>query len=377
MTAKAKTSPKYVVWWVVLGIGILGGLLTAYKVLTQGLSILGANDIVTWTLPISIYVFFALTSTGLTFVASMPLVFGLKQFNSIAKRAILLAIAALFAAFTALSMDLGSISNLVKFITSPNFSSPMWWMGAFYALELAMLLIKFWRMHVGDWASMTSKVVGIVGFVSAIAASVTLGMVFGTVEARPAYFSGFVPVFFLVTAFLSGLAFFMLASLLYYYFSQKNLSDEQIVQYNVLGKILGFAAGFVLVLFVVRTITGLASTGTEFLAFDHSVGKLPFQIVLWLGLVIPTLLMLIPSVRSTMIGKLIASALVLLGLFFERVDYVTVGQLKPVGVKAVGMPELVGHSSTVWEWLILIAAIAILLLLFTIGEKYLKLESAD
>lgn len=374
MTTKSKTSPKYIVWLSVLGVGILGGLYTAYNLITQGLVILSADDIVVWTLPISIYVFFALTSTGLTFVASMPLVFGLRQYNSIAKRAILLAIATLFAGFTALSLDLGSITNLIYFIISPNFSSPMWWMGAFYALELAMLIIKFWRMHVGDWTSQTSKVVGIVGLVSAIAASLTLGMLFGTVEARPTYFGGFAPIFFLVTAFLSGLAFFIVFSFGYYYFTKSGLSSDQLAQYNNLGKILGLVTGLVLVLLVVRTIMGLMSTGSEFVAFDYITSKLPFQIELWIGVVLPIILLLIPSIRSTMMGKTIASALVLVGLFIERVDYVTVGQLKPVGVKAMGVPELVTHSANIWDWIILIAAFAVLLLISTLGEKYLKLE---
>lgn len=377
MTTKSKSSPRNIVWFIVLAVGILGGLITAYNVLTQGLVILGANDIVVWTLPISIYVFFALTSTGLTFLASMPLVFGINQYNSFAKRAILLAIASLFAGFTALSIDLGSIPNLIHFITTPNFSSPMWWMGALYSLELAMLIIKFWRIHIGDWTSQFSKVIGTVGLISAIAASVTLGLVFGSVEARPSYFGGFSPVFFLVSAFMSGLAFFILLSLAYYKISGKRLSQDQNTQYNNLGKILGLVTSFTLVFFVLRMLIGLTSPNPEFMAFDYIASKPPFQVVLWIGLVVPIFILLIPSLRSTMIGKLIASTLVLVGLFIERMDYVAVGQLKPVGVKAMGIPELVTHGTNIWDWIILIAAFSVLLLLFTLGEKYLKLESAD
>ncbi len=79
MAKLTKPSRKFTIWVVVLGLGLLAGLFTAYKLLTEGLVILGGNDIVIWTLPLALYVFFALTSTGLTFVAAIPLVFGIKQ----------------------------------------------------------------------------------------------------------------------------------------------------------------------------------------------------------------------------------------------------------------------------------------------------------
>lgn len=377
MAEKIKASPKYKIWLLMLGIAIMGGLFTAYRLISDGLGTLGGTDIVIWPLPIATYVFFALTSTGLTFVASLSLVFGMKKYEMIAKRAVYLGIATLLAAFVALSMDLGSLPNMVYFLTSPNFSSPLWWMGAIYALELVFLMIKFWRMQVGDFHSMGSKIIGVAAFISAIAATSTLGMVFGTLYARPTYFGGFASVYFLASALLSGIALIILFSLAYYKLAKNGISDDEVPQYTDLGKILAFAAGLTLVLFVIRTIVGLSNSGSEFLAFDHTVGSYSFQFVLWLGLVLPMVLMLLPKVRASNTGKIIAAALVLIGLFVERMDYVLIGQLKPLGVRATGIPELVAHNNTIWEWLVVISAMAILLLLFTLGEQYLKLGSTD
>ncbi len=376
MTKEKQTSPAYTVWLAVLGLAILAGLFTAYKLITEGLGVLGGTDIVIWPLPIAVYVFFALTSTGLTFVASMPLVFGMKQFEPLAKRTVFLGIATLLAAFAALSMDLGSISNLIFFMSAPNFSSPMWWMGVFYALELVMLLAKFWRLQKDDWHSGASKTIGIVAFISAIAASATLGLVFGTIEARPTYFGGFAPVYFLATALLSGLALIILFSLAYYHLSKAGLPGEEAPLFDSLGKILAFATGLTLVLFLLRTVVGLSKNSVEFLAFDYVVGSLAFQLILWLGLVLPLFLMLMPKVRATTVGKVSAAALVLLGLFIERMDYVLVGQLKPLGVRAMEVPGLVVHSIGIWEWMVVLSSLALLLLLFTLGERYLKLETS-
>ena len=371
----SKASAKYVAWLAILGIALLAGLYTAYKLITEGLGALGGTDIVIWPMPIAAYIFFALTSTGLTFVASMPLVFGLKQYEPMAKRAVFLGIASLLAAFAALSMDLGSIANMFFFLVSPNISSPMWWMGVLYALELAMLLSKLWLLHKGDWQSQTSKAIGILAFLSAVAASATLGLVFGTIGARPAYFGGFAPVYFMVTALLSGLAVIVLFSLAYYLLAQGGLPEGAASRYNSLAKILAFVTGFTLVLFLLRTIVGSLNSGAGFLAFDQLVGSFTFQLALWLGLVVPLLLLLIPTVRATTEGKISAAALILLGLFVERMDYVLVGQLEPLGVRSMEVSGLATPGYTLWEWLVVAASLALLLLAFTLGERYLKLET--
>jgi Ni/Fe-hydrogenase subunit HybB-like protein len=374
MAKQTKPSRKFTIWVVVLSLGLLAGLFTAYKLLTEGLVVLGGNDIIIWTLPLSIYVFFALTSTGLTFVASIPLVFGLKQYNLIAKRAVFLAIASLLAAFTALSMDLGSLSNMISFITSPNILSPIWGMGVLYTIELVMLLIKFWKLHTGDWQGRLSKIVGLVAFLSAIAASATLGLVFGTAESRPSYLGGFAPAYFWVTAFLSGLAMIMLFSLVYHKMVKGGLSEDESAQYDSLGMFLSFAIGFSLVLFLMRLAIGLLSTSTGLSAFVQLMGQLSFQITLVLGLILPLVLMLIPSVRATNRGKIVASALVLIGLLIERADYVLVGQLEPLGVRASGISGLVSHSTNIYDWLILASSIAVMLFVYTLGERYFDLE---
>src|SRR4030067_461407 len=66
-----------------------------------------SNYGITWGLPISTYVFLVLTSTGLTFVASLAMIFGFEEFYPVAKRCVWLAVAALVAGFTALGLGIG------------------------------------------------------------------------------------------------------------------------------------------------------------------------------------------------------------------------------------------------------------------------------
>src|SRR3990167_2104372 len=82
--------------------------ITLYNLMSQGhASFNTGSSNVTWGLPVVTYVFFVLTSTGLTFVASLAMVFGFKDFYPIAKRCIWVAVVTLIAGFAALAMELG------------------------------------------------------------------------------------------------------------------------------------------------------------------------------------------------------------------------------------------------------------------------------
>lgn len=365
---------RFNLWIMGLSSVIVAGLVIAYQAFAHGLdSVFAADDIVVWTLPIASYVFFALTSTGLTFVASLPLSFGVNQYNGLAKRAVFLAIAALLAAFVSLSLDLGSILNLFYFLITPNLSSPLWWMGALYSLEILLLVIKFWQLHSEKSTEQFSKIVGWSTFVAAIAASSMLGAVFGLAESRPTWFGGFLPVYFPVTAFMSGVAVLLLFSLLSKLADQQNLEDPV---FEGLGKLLVLSSGLGLVFFLWRMIVASNTSIPQFEAFTAIMKTGSFQTELWIGLVLPFILLLVPAVRSAVWGKISASALILLGLFLGRINLVAVGQIEPVGVRAGSVAGLVSFTPSLGEWIVFLFSLALLLLIFTLGEKYLKLDGA-
>ena len=136
-------SIKVQLWYGFLGLGLLIGLFTVYKVFTVGFVLYAKTDILVWTLPIAAYVFFSLTSTGLAFVSSLPVVFGMKRYQPIEKRTALLEIAVLLAGFTCLLLHLGSPWNVIYFALSPNVASPLWWLAVLYGIYLALLLASF------------------------------------------------------------------------------------------------------------------------------------------------------------------------------------------------------------------------------------------
>lgn len=361
-------------WYGLLGLGILLGLITAYRVLIgTGFVLYAKTDILVWTIPIAAYVFFSLTSTGLAFVSSIPVVFNTPRYQPIEKRTVFLEIAVLMAAFTCLLLHLGSPWNAIYFLFSPNFSSPLWWLGMLYGLYFIVLLISFRRMHTTG----TSKVLGIFTFIIAIATSTVLGWLFGLPDARPVFVANFLAMYFPLTGFASALAAVLLFSLAYHHFARVPLSEGDSNLYNDISKLFGVVMAFSLIFFLWRTIVaGVSGTAVEFAVFRHMLGSGWYHLALWIGLVIPLVLIAMPAVRTATWGKVTAAALFLVGMFAGRLEMVLSGLVMPTGPKAEGQPPFVSYWPTIWEVFVFASALAVLLLVYTLGERNLKLSEA-
>jgi molybdopterin-containing oxidoreductase family membrane subunit len=364
---------KAKLWLGLLGLGILAGLFTAYRVYTVGFTLYAKTDVLVWTLPLSTYIFFSLTSAGLAFVSSIPVVFGIERYDSIEKRTVYIEIAVLLGSFVCLILHIGSPLQVIYIFLSPNPSSPLWWLAMLYHVYFVVLLTAFWRIHTAK----VSRALGIMIFLIAIGTSTTLGWLMGMTDARPTLNASFFSVYFPLTGFASGIAALLLFSLV----SERLLGqfgpESANPLYNELAKIMGVVAGVVLILFLWRTVIGgISSTAEEFRAFKHMIGSIPYHIELWLGLAAPTLLMLLPEIRKADWGKIAASFLVLLGMFAGRLEFVLSGVIRPLGQMAEGRPEFVSYMPTVYELLVALAGFSVMFLVYTIGERYFRLEAA-
>jgi molybdopterin-containing oxidoreductase family membrane subunit len=365
-------SIKIQLWYGLLGLGILLGLITAYRVLIgTGFVLYAKTDILVWTIPIAAYVFFSLTSTGLAFVSSIPVVFNTHRYQPLEKRTVFLEIAVLMAAFTCLLLHLGSPWNAIYFLFSPNFSSPLWWLGMLYGLYLIVLLISFRRMHTTG----TSKALGIFTFIIAIATSTVLGWLFGLPDARPVFAANFLAMYFPLTGFASALAAVLLFSLAYHHFARVPLSEGDSNLYNDVSKLFGVVMAFSLIFFLWRTIVaGVSGTAVEFAGFRHMLSSGWYHLALWVGLVVPLVLIAMPAVRNATWGKVTSAALFLVGMFAGRLEMVLSGLVMPTGPKAEGQAPFVSYWPTIWEVFVFVSALAVLLFVYTLGERNLKLS---
>lgn len=368
-------------WLGLLGIAIIIGLVAAFKLFTEGHGLFNTNDVILWSLPLGVYIFLALTSSGLTMLASIPLVFDVKKYEPVAKRLVFLSIATLIGGFVAIGLELGNVFHMFYIIISPNFSSPIWWMGFIYSVELMVLILKFWRMHVGDWDSFFSKTLANISFFGALVAPLMIGAVFGLTESRVTYFGPVMSIYCLLLAFSSGMALYLFYDLLTTRVTGKDISEEKARISNEFTRIFSYALGTVVVFTLVKLTIESATVVPEFLnyhKFEHAFGAWRiFHTEIVLGLFLPFALMAIPSLRVSSPIRMTAAALALLGTLAMHMEILLAGQSRPVGPKAEQYPEFISYFPSVWEWLVFLLAVAVMLLLYTLGERYLKLEEAS
>jgi len=371
----------YPIWLGVLGIALLAGAVAGAFIFMQGHVLFNANDVLIWTLPLGVYIFLALSSSGLTLLSALPLVFGIKKYKPFAKRLVFLAIATLCGGFVSIGLELGSIFHMIYIMLSPNLSSPIWWMGAIYSVELAVLALKFWKMHTGDYHSGFSKLLGTVSFVLALIAPLMIGSVFGLTESRATYFGPVMSIYCLLMAVLSGTALFILYSMVVGRVVGLTPSSEYaLMVYDDFTLILTYAAGIVTAFTLLKIAIESSTTIPAFLVyhkFEHLFGSIGyFGIEVILGLFLPFVLLLIPSVRGSVGGRILASALIFVGSLARHMEILLAGQSHPVGPKAEQFPQYVQYVPSIWELLVLVFALAVMLLLYTLGERYLKLNEA-
>ncbi|UCG12755.1 MAG: polysulfide reductase NrfD [Deltaproteobacteria bacterium] len=367
------------VWLGLLGIVIAVGLVAAFRLYTEGHYLFNTNDVIIWSLPLGVYVFLAITSSGLTLLAGLPLFFGLKQYEPFAKRMVFLAIATLCGAFVSIGLELGNVPHMIYIMLSPNFSSPIWWMGFIYSVELVVLIVKFWKMHTGDWHSSFSRFLGAASFFLALAAPLMIGSVFGLTESRVTYFGPVMSIYCLLMGLLSGLALFILYSGVVEKVTGTSLLLQQAGPFQEIVGIFRYVTGVVVGFTLVKFIIEGSTVVPEFLVYNkfaHAFGAwqgLHTEVIL--GLFLPFVLMLIPAVRKSRGGQMVFSALITVGTLAMVMEILLAGQSHPVGPKAEQFPEFISYFPSVWEWLVFLLSVAVMLLLYTLGEKYLKLEA--
>ena len=379
MSEEKSSKGLYGAWLGLLGIVILAGLFAALQLFTKGHYLFNTNDVIIWSLPLGVYIFLALTSSGLTILAAIPLVFGVKKYEPLAKRLVFLAIATLMGGFISIGLELGNVFHMIYIMLSPNFSSPIWWMGFIYSIELVILILKFWRLHVGDWHSLFSKLLGVVSFIAALVAPLMMGSVFGLTESRVTYFGPVMSIYCLLMAILSGSALCLLYNLLQSHIVGEQMPAAKAAVCDDFTRIFTYALGTVIVFTLLKIAIESATVIPDFLNYRRyaqafgGIGKFNTEVIL--GLFLPFIMMVIPAIRSSYTSRMIAAGLTLVGTLAMHMEILLAGQSRPVGPKAEQYPEYISYFPSIYEWLVFALAVAVMLLLYTVGERFLKLES--
>lgn len=284
------------------------GLIAWIMQLTGGL-LAGSNmtNVFLWGLMIAVFAFLVGFGAGSQFVASAIILSGKEELKPLARIAGACGLACVCAAGVAILADLGAIRNALAMIVGMNPRSPLAWdmiaMCTFIVLSIVQLV-----MIARDARSV--KVWAVLAGLAALALQIVEGLLFSTQTAHGWWATPIMPVDFLAVAFVSGFALILLIACV------KGASSKALAW---LGRICASAIAVHLVLALIDLCLMFFEGTPESAGILAAVGS---NILLYLvELILPFIAMImlfLPKNRGQKKPALIASILVIVGIFAHR-----------------------------------------------------------
>ena len=284
------------------------GLIAWIMQLTGGL-LAGSNmtNVFLWGLMIAVFAFLVGFGAGSQFVASAIILSGKEELKPLARIAGACGLACVCAAGVAILADLGAIRNALAMIVGMNPRSPLAWdmiaMCTFIVLSIVQLV-----MIARDARSV--KVWAVLAGLAALALQIVEGLLFSTQIAHGWWATPIMPVDFLAVAFVSGFALILLIACV------KGASSKALAW---LGRICASAIAVHLVLALIDLSLMFFEGTPESAGILAAVGS---NILLYLvELILPFIAMImlfLPKNRGQKKPALIASILVIVGIFAHR-----------------------------------------------------------
>ncbi|MGZ3514776.1 MAG: NrfD/PsrC family molybdoenzyme membrane anchor subunit [Thermodesulfobacteriota bacterium] len=279
---------------------------------------------------ISIYFYLTGISAGSFIVSTLAYVFGQTKFKPIGRIAVILATVVLILAPLALLIHVGRPFRAWRLFYNINFTSPISW-GSFLLTLYPINCIIYGYFIFKNNAKMT-KLFGTIGIPLAVAVHGYCGFILGFAKARHLWNTALMPILFLVSAIVSGVALVIFVV----YIKDKFFSSEGKVNEELIFGLAKLMGGFLLLdLFLVLSDVLILLAGSEDaikVGWLLLTGKfaIPFLgIENGLGKVVPAILIFSTKLRTTN-RVVLASCLVMFGILFMRLIVVFAGEFFPL-----------------------------------------------
>jgi len=375
-----------------LGVLMLIGVGAALIVFIEGLHVTNLSDLVPWGLWISIDLSAIALAAGAFSISAIAYLLRRKELEPVAKTAVYVGFIGYSMAMMMLVLDIGRPDRFWHGFVFWNIHSPLWEVTMCVGLYFTVLMLEVAPI-IGHWhevehrfprisARLTSihkltPYLAVIGLCLSTLHQSSLGLTYGKLVARPIWYRPWpMAISFYVSAIVGGLALVTFISLV-----AGNVTPRAHVNKAVLDKLargVGFA---VLALLALRwwdlmsMPVGYEPAKTEALHI-LTRGRLSFNfwgLEILLGMVLPAILLLTGYFRRVPRVRILALALVVLGVVAYRWDTNLVGQLVVFGtIEGSDVPLFANYTPSLIEILTGTGVIAYGLLAVTFGVRYLN-----
>lgn len=281
-------------------------------------------------LNIALYIYLTGLSAGSFILSTLAYCFGMNQYKSIGKVGIVLATSLLIIAPLFLLIHIGMPIRSWHLFVYLNMSSPITW-GSFLLVLYPINCIIYGFFMFREKVKQT-RIFGLIGIPLAISVHGYTGFILAFGKARALWNTALMPILFLASAIVSGIALMILVVIIKdRFFSKDKKIDRELIMN--LGKLLAWMIVFDLFL-VGSDLLVLSISHSDAQAALHLLlfGKFSLLFVVvenLLGKVVPFILLVVPRFR-TLTTVIVASILVVIGIFFMRYVVVAAGEFVPL-----------------------------------------------
>jgi formate-dependent nitrite reductase membrane component NrfD len=279
---------------------------------------------------IAVYFYLTGLSAGSFILSTLAYGFGMERYKSLGKVGVVLATVLLIIAPLFLLLHIGVPHRAWHLFVYLNFQSPITW-GSFLLILYPINCIVYGYFMFKEKKKQT-RLFGLIGIPLAISVHGYTGFILAFGKARALWNTALMPILFLVSAIVSGIALMILVCIVKdRFFSKIKKLDFPLLEN--LSRMLAWAIVFDLFL-VGCDILVLLISHTEAQEAAHLLlsGKFfPLFLIVenLLGKVIPFVLLAFPRFRNVA-TMIIASLLVVIGIFFMRYVVVVGGEFIPL-----------------------------------------------
>jgi len=358
-------------------ISLLLVALWGYAVGMQG-KIIGYREVygvtreIPWGLLIAGYIFCVVTSTGLCLVSCVGHVFGYEPYMPIAKRAVFLAIVFMLCGFTIIFFDIENPFRIAVWnVLSPNFQSNMWWMGTLYGLYLLALCVEYFFLLEQNHSF--SRVAGFLGVVFGVAAHSNLGGIFGMLYGRQEWYGPYMPIYFIVSAMMSGGAAIIFFTCFARLINPEILDQRQERAIHAVSQLTIMLICVIIFFTIWKILCGIVVPEKYVAIHAFLAGR--YASLFWggevaLGFIIP-LFCFIRSKGTNYRLMFLGAGLMMIGIFFMRYNLVLEGEVVPgyAYLHVLEYPDVLDYVPKFNEIAVVLAGLSLTGVGFIFGEK--------
>ena len=361
--------------------------------LTGGMVQTAMRNLDSWGLYITMFMFFVGLSAGGLIISSVPKAFGIRGFGGISKVAVMSSIAATVAAIGFVVVDLGQPLRVWELFAYSNLGSPLMWDIIVLATYLVLSCAYLWaqvQAERGKVSATALRVISVVALVCAILVHSVTAWIFGLQQSHEMWHTALLAPWFVSSALVCGTGLVLLVAIGLRRAGYLALEQAYLVK---LAKLLGAFLVVDLYFFGCDLLTEAFPAAGGLAVVDMLVSG-PLAPFFWGEVVLSVaaaVVCFVPSLRTSPLLAL-AGVAAILAILCKRVQLLVGGfQIPNIEWPAVMTPSTVTNwqgnleqayaGMVYWpapiEWGVALGVVALAVLIFLLGLKFLPLKPAD